>query len=119
MIEWAEVDPQIFDTYPNPKPAKGRDDIDEALDAVAAGKTVVLTLEDEQRMRGRRMSLGRRAKQRGLTLDMRYQDTRIVVRQRGSIEVEQSERSEQSEQLDQLEQLERPATSPASRRKRR
>ncbi len=114
MIQWAEVDSQIFDTYPSPKPPKGRDDIDEALDAVAAGKTVQLTLEDEQKMRGRRMVLGRRAKQRGLVLDMRYQSNKIIVRQRGSTGVEQSE---QSEQLDQVEQMERSATPRASRKR--
>ncbi len=115
MIEWAEVDPQVFDTYLSQKPAKGRDDIDDALDAVAAGKTVQLTLEDEQKMRGRRMSLGRRAKQRGIALQMRYQENRIIVRQAGTAD---EEPSEQAEQLEQLEQLEQPATPRAARKRK-
>ncbi len=117
MIEWTEVDPQHFETYPSPKPVKGPDDIDAVIALVAAGKTVEITLADEKALRGRRMAMGRRAKQQGLTLDMRYQGNKIIVRQRGSTEVEQSEQSEQSEQLDQLEQLERPATPRASRKR--
>jgi len=82
MVQWAEVDPTEFETYPAVKPAKGRDDIDDILDAVAAGQTVRLTLDGDAGLRGRRMSLGRRAKKRGFSLDMRYQENRIVVRQK-------------------------------------
>ncbi len=82
MIEWTDVDPQVFETYPSLKPLKGPDDIDAVIEAIAAGKTVEITLGDESALRGRRMALGRRAKQRGLAVDMRYQGTKIVVRQK-------------------------------------
>jgi len=82
MIEWTDVDPQVFETYPSPKSLKGLDDIDAVIQAIAAGKTVEMTLADASAVRGRRMVLGRRAKQRGLVLDMRYQGTKIIVRQK-------------------------------------
>jgi len=82
MVQWTEVDPTEFETYPAAKPAKGRDDIDDILDAVAAGHTVRLTLDGDAGLRGRRMSLGRRAKKRGFSIEMRYQENRIVVRQK-------------------------------------
>jgi len=81
MIEWSEVDPQQFEKYPSPKPLKGPDDIDAVVDAVAEGKTVEIILADESAVRGRRMALGRRARQRGLTIQMRYQENKIIVRQ--------------------------------------
>jgi len=82
VIEWTEVDPQRFEEYPSPKPIKGPDNIDAVIALVAAGKTVEMTLADESALRGRRMAMGRRAKQQGLTLDMRYQGNKIVVRQK-------------------------------------
>jgi len=112
MIEWTEVDPQVFETYPSPTPPKGPDALDAALDAVTAGQTVEITLTDESAMRGRRMVLGRRAKQRGIALQMRYHGNQIIVRQGGLTDVEQSERSEQ------LEQLEQPATPRAPRKRK-
>ncbi len=79
MVQWTEVDPAEFETYPAAKPAKGRDDIDDILDAVAAGQTVRLTLDGDAGLRGRRMSLGRRAKKRGFSIEMRYQENRITL----------------------------------------
>ncbi len=84
MVQWTDVDPAEFETYPAAKPAKGRDDIDDILDAVAAGQTVRLTLDGDAGLRGRRMSLGRRAKKRGFSIEMRYQENRIVVRKKPS-----------------------------------
>ena len=81
MITWTEVEPQQFETYPSPKPLKGPDELDAVLAAVAAGKTVEITLVDESVLRGRRLALGRRAKARGLTLQMRSQGNKLIVRQ--------------------------------------
>lgn len=86
MVEWTAVDPQKFENYPDPKPVKGPNDIDAILDAVAAGKTIELLLADTNALRGRRMSLARRAKVRGLVLQMRSLDNKIIVRQEGSAE---------------------------------
>jgi len=61
VIEWTEVDPQHFETYPAPKPLKGPDEMDAVIALVAAGKTVEMTLADESVLRGRRMALGRRS----------------------------------------------------------
>lgn len=85
-MEWTEVDPRLFDAYPSPKALKGPHDMDAVLDAVAAGKTVEVTLADDSVVRGRRMSLGRRAKARGLVLQMRSQANKLIVRQEGSAE---------------------------------
>ncbi len=85
-MEWTEVDPLLFDAYPSPQPLKGPDDMDAVLDAVAAGKTVEVTLADDSVVRGRRMSLGRRAKARGLVLQMRAQANKLIVRQEGAAE---------------------------------
>jgi len=118
VIEWTDVDPQRFETYPSPKPVKGPDDIDAVIALVAAGKTVEITLGDEKALRGRRMSLGRRAKQQGLTLDMRYEGNKIVVRQKSDagesapVEVASTEQDEAADV--------EPQSTPASgsRRKR-
>ncbi len=58
------------------------------------------------------MVLGRRAKQRGIALQMRYHGNQIIVRQERLTDVEQSERSEQREQLEQ------PATPRAPRKRK-
>lgn len=85
MIEWTEVDPARYETYPSPKPLKGPDAIDAIIEAVATGKTVELTLVDESAVRGRRMALGRRAKRLGLEIRMRYQGNKIVVQQKTEV----------------------------------
>ncbi len=82
MIEWTDVDPARFETYPSPKPLKGPDASDDVIEAVAAGKTVKLTLVDESAVRGRRLALGRRAKRVGLEIEMCYSENRLVVRQK-------------------------------------
>ncbi len=117
-MNWTDVDPQRFDEYPSPKPIKGPNDLDAVIEAVAAGKTVEMTLADESVLRGRRMALGRRAKQQGLTLDMRYQANKIVVRQTSTagesapVEVASTEQDEVADAEPQS------APAPASRRKR-
>ena len=58
------------------------------------------------------MILGRRAKQRGIALQMRYHGNQIIVRQGGLADVEQAEQS------DQLEHLEQPATPRAPRKRK-
>ena len=78
-IQWAEVDPAQFDTYPG-RQHKEPDDLDRVMDALCEGKTVELTVDGESAVRGRRMALGRRAKARGFAIEMRYQDDRIIVR---------------------------------------
>ena len=82
MMEWTDVDPARFETYPSPKPLKGPDAIDAVIEAVAAGKTVELTLVDESVVRGRRLALGCRAKRLGLDIEMRYSENHLVVRQK-------------------------------------
>ncbi len=114
-MNWTEVDPQHFETYPSPKPLKGPDDIDAVIEAVAAGKTVEVTLADESALRGRRMSLGRRAKQQGLTLDMRYEGNKIVVRQKPT--TTDSAPAKPDEAAD-AEPQSAPAPASGSRRKR-
>ncbi len=85
MMEWTDVDPARFETYPSPRRLKGPDAIDAVIEAVAAGKTVELTLVDESAVRGRRLALGGRAKRLGLEIRMRYQGNKIVVQQKTGV----------------------------------
>lgn len=110
--------PSAFRDVSLPKRVKGPDDIDAIIALVAAGKTVEITLADEKALRGRRMSLGRRAKQQGLALDLRCQGNKIIVRQKpdagGSAPVEVA-----STEQDNTTDAEPPSTpASGSRRKR-
>jgi hypothetical protein len=79
VLQWNEVDAAQFDQYPAPQ-QKQPDDLDRVMDALAAGKTVEITVNNESDVRGRRMALGRRAKQRGFGIEMRYAANKIIVR---------------------------------------
>ncbi len=98
MIAWTEVNPQQFETYPSPTPLKGPDELDAVLDSVAAGKTVEITLVDDSVIRGRRLALGRRAKARGLTLQMRSHGNKLIVRQAGPAQPAPEEQGPHPEQ---------------------
>ncbi len=114
MVQWTEVDPSEFDNYPTAKPAKARDAIDDVLDGVAEGKTVLITLDEGTGIRGRRMSIGRRAKKRGFSVEMRYQENRIIVRKKGDGVDEASEAPSNTEP----EVDSRGETTTGSKRKR-
>ena len=79
MLQWNEVDANQFDQYPAPQ-QKQPDDLDRVMDALAGGRTVEITVNNESDVRGRRMALGRRAKQRGFSIEMRYAANKIIVR---------------------------------------
>ncbi len=118
-MNWTEVDPQHFETYPSPKPIKGSDDVDTVIALIAAGKTVEITLADESAQRGRRMSLGRRAKQQGLAVDMRYEANKIVVRQKTDAVESAPVEASATEQDETADAEPQSAPAPAARRKRR
>lgn len=79
MLQWNEVDSDQFEQYPAPQ-QKQPDELDRVMDALADGKTVEIVVQSEADVRGRRMALGRRAKQRGFAIEMRYAANKIVVR---------------------------------------
>ena len=55
------------------------------LDAVAEGKIIRYTPKDEKDAIGKRLSLGRRAKGRGLTIEIRAHGGQLAVRRTGGI----------------------------------
>ncbi len=60
-----------------------RNQWDELLDQVAAGKSMRIPFPDDpDKMRGTRISLGRRATQRGIGLEFRKQDDALLVQQK-------------------------------------
>lgn len=79
MLQWNEVESRQFEHYPAPQ-QKDPDDLDRVMDALAAGKTIEITVQNEADVRGRRMALGRRAKRRGFSVEMRYAGSKIIVR---------------------------------------
>ena len=85
MLQWNEVDPDQFEQYPAPQ-QKQPDELDRVMEALADGKTVEITVQNEGDVRGRRMALGRRAKQRGFTIEMRYAANKIIVRRSSDID---------------------------------
>jgi len=118
-MNWTDVDPQRFEEYPEPTPIKGLDAIDAVIALVAAGKTVEMTLADESVLRGRRMALGRRAKQQGLAVDMRYAANKIVVRQKTDAVESAPVEASVTEQDETADAEPQSAPAPAARRKRR
>lgn len=70
-----------FFFHPEPtKPQKVDPEWEELITAPEAGRTVRLPFGDETEKRGRRLSVGRRAKGRGFSVDIRYGDGFMAVR---------------------------------------
>ena len=82
-VQWEELDAAAFDALPQPaKPPKGDDEWEELIAALERGKAVKLPYGDEKELRGRRLSLGRRAIRRGFKVDLRYGDGFVAARRR-------------------------------------
>ena len=79
---WQKISDKDWDLFPD-KHAKAPDDIDQMLDAIERGEIVQYHPKDEKDQAGKRMALGRRAKRRGLTLQIRYKEGVMAIRQGG------------------------------------
>lgn len=94
-LQWQEVTPEEFEQYPTNFKQRQPDDLDDVMAALQSGKVVRITVDDEKAIRGRRMALGRRAKQRGFPIEMRYQANTIVIRKASGEGGAQSEPAEE------------------------
>ena len=81
---WQEISEKDWELIPT-KQAKAPDEVDQMLDAVAAGKIIRYTPKDEKDAIGKRLSLGRRAKGRGITLEIRAHGGQLAVRKTGEL----------------------------------
>ena len=72
-VEWQELDAATSDACPVPtKQSEGDADWEQIVAALAAGKVVKLPYTDDKELRGKRLSLGRRAVRRGFEVELRY-----------------------------------------------
>ncbi len=78
MVDYREISPEDWQKL---QASTKRSPWDELLDAVSAGKIMQVDIADSKQQRGTRMTLSRRAKQRGITLEYRPTDTGLAVRQ--------------------------------------
>ncbi len=81
---WQEISEKDWELIPAKK-TKEPDEVDQMLDAVAEGKIIRYTPKDEKDAIGKRLSLGRRAKGRGLTIEIRAHGGQLAVRKTGEV----------------------------------
>ncbi len=81
---WQEISEKDWELIPT-KQAKEPDEVDQMLDAVAEGKIIRYTPKDEKDAIGKRLSLGRRAKGRGFTIEIRAHGGQLAVRKTGEV----------------------------------
>jgi hypothetical protein len=78
MVDYREISPEDWQKLES---STKQSPWDEFLDAVSAGKIMQVDMDDPKKQRGTRMTLSRRAKQRGITLEYRPTATGLAVRQ--------------------------------------
>lgn len=83
-MSWQEIGEKDWELIPG-KQAKAPDEVDRMLDAVAAGKIIRYTPKDERDATGKRLALGRRAKRRGFTIEVRAHSGQLAVRKTGDV----------------------------------
>ncbi len=81
---WQEISEKDWELIPAKK-TKEPDEVDQMLDAVAEGKIIRYTPKDEKDAIGKRLSLGRRAKSRGFTIEIRAHSGQLAVRKTGEV----------------------------------
>ncbi len=81
---WQEISEKDWGLIPAKK-TKEPDEVDQMLDAVAEGKIIRYTPKDEKDAIGKRLSLGRRAKGRGFTIEIRVHGGQLAVRKTGEV----------------------------------
>lgn len=103
VIEHDVMPESEWDKYPA-KPQKPIDTrYDSILDDLASGKIVRVTTETDGERRGLRLALGRRAKQRGFSIETRVLGDTLAIRKSGDAPTQEAEES--------------PTPRPRSRRK--
>jgi hypothetical protein len=81
--EFEEVDPSVFDQYPERKPPSQSDPTwDDVLTRLEQGKTIRLPYTDQSQLRGLRLAFGRRASGRGFRVETRHDGDSVVIRRR-------------------------------------
>jgi hypothetical protein len=76
----------VFEALPENRPAPKPDDFwVPILEALSDRKIVKLPFADEKEKRGRRVSIGRRAKKAGFPVELRYGDDFIAVRRANEV----------------------------------
>jgi len=78
MVDYHEISPEDWQKLES---STKRSPWDELLDEVSAGKIMQVDMDDPKKQSGTRMTLSRRAKQRGITLEYRPTETGLAVRQ--------------------------------------
>ena len=69
----------VFESYPEPKQAAKDDPYKDVIPALQEGYAVEIEVEDEAKVRGARMAIGRRAKEAGIVIAMRYSGRKLAV----------------------------------------
>lgn len=83
-LDWDVVSTEEFEKLPPRQPQRRTSpEWDSVLDELMSGKPVRLRYADEKDLRGKRLSLGRRAAQRGITVEIRYGEGFLIVRKSG------------------------------------
>jgi hypothetical protein len=81
--QFEEVDPSVFDQYPERKPPSQSDPAwDDVLTRLEQGKAVRLPYTDESQLRGLRLAFGRRSAGRGFHVETRHDGDSVVIRRR-------------------------------------
>ena len=79
MLEWKKITKDEWEQFPTKAPT-APDRWAPILDILESGEIVSLPYSDDKQLRGMRVALGRRAKQRGLTLEVRTHDHTLAAR---------------------------------------
>ena len=81
--EFEEVDPSVFEQYPERKPPSQSDPAwDDALTRLEQGKTIRQPYTDQSQLRGLRLAFGRRSSGRGFRVETRHDGDSVMIRRR-------------------------------------
>ncbi len=81
MAEYKIIDEEGWNAIP-PKLSRKPDELDSVIDELEHGNIIRLTAADEKDLRGKRLTIGRRATKRGFKVEIRTQGLTIAVRKR-------------------------------------
>ncbi len=82
---WQEISEKDWELIPT-KDQKEPDEVDQMLDAIVQGKIIRYMPKDEKDATGKRLSLARRAKRRGFTIELRRtHEGQLAVRKTGEV----------------------------------
>ena len=80
MVEWSEVSQEEFEQHPTGKRSAKDVAWDQLLQALASGKAIKVPVSPDEDKRSLKLSLGRRAANRGIKLDVREGQGYLLVR---------------------------------------